>query len=169
MRRQMVGPLNDTDFAVKLPGKNGRIQAEKLDVATSCRCDASLRIDVNQYCQSTARTYSAGRFGEGIAAEEREHVGVVGEQTLFGERHKVVLLPVAERGEPEIPVEAGLIGRVDSGRLVERLRLVAEGIGVQFWPSFGALEFDLIAAARHHGEEAVLVGDAKWFQRRDGR
>ena len=83
-------------------------------------------------------------------------------------RNNLVLAPVAQRREPEVPVEARLIGRVDARRFVERLRLVAKLIGGPVHAVVGALEFDLVAAARHHGEEAVLVGDAKWLERLDG-
>src|SRR5581483_10461027 len=88
---------------------------------------------------------------------------------LFRERNNLVLLPVAERSEPEVPVEPRLIRRVDAWTLVERLRLVAERVGGPVLTIVGALELDLVATAGHHGEEAILISDAKRFQHRDRR
>ena len=104
------------------------------------------------------------RSGEGIAGKERQHVRVVGQQALFGSRNQGVLLPRTERGKPEIPLKARLVGGVDSGRPVERLRLEAEGIGDPGLPVARALKLDLVAAPGHHREQTILVGDAKWLQ-----
>src|SRR5271165_5599674 len=168
MRRQRVGPLNDTDFAVKLPGKNGRIQAEKLTSPPVAgvmlllhRCEPVLP----EHGTDVLRRSS----GEGVVPEERENVRAIGKQTLFGERDKAVLFPIAERGEPEIPVKSWLIRRVNSRRLVDRLRLVTERISRPGLAVVRALELDLIAAAGHHSEEAISVGDAKGVQGPDGR
>ena len=131
-----------------------------------CRFSAML---VNQYCHSTARTCSRRRIAERIAAEQPDDVAVVLQQSLLGDWHKVVLLPVAERSEPEVPVEARLIRRINARRLVQGLRLVREQIRRPVLAVVGALELDLVAAARHHRKQAVLVGNAKRVQNRGGR
>src|SRR5271170_5488151 len=127
MGRQRFRPLDDADFAVKLPGKNGRIQSQKLTsppvtgvMLLFHRCEPVLP----EHGTDVLRRSS----GEGVVPEERENVRAIGKQMLFGERDKAILFPIAERGEPEIPVESWLIRRINSGRLVDRLRLVAERI-----------------------------------------
>src|SRR5580692_8500225 len=73
-------------------------------------------------------------------------------------------MPVAERSEPQVPLEARLVGSVNAWSFVERLRLVTEKIGRPVLPVVRALEFDFITAASHHGKQTILVGDAKWLQ-----
>ena len=78
------------------------------------------------------------------------------------------MLPVSERGEPEIPVEARLVGGVDAGAGVEVLRLVEEAIGGPVFAVVGALEFDLVTMRCHDGEEAVLVCYAEGLECDEG-
>src|SRR6267142_6628116 len=66
-----------------------------------------------------------------------------------------------EGGEPQIPIEAGLIGSVDAGSFVGILRLEAKFVGDPILAIVGTLEFDFVAAAGHHGEEAVAIGYTK--------
>ena len=118
-------------------------------------------MEVNQYCQSTARTCRGGAPAKGLRGKERQNIGVVGQQAFFGSWNQGVLLPGTERSEPEIPLKAGLIGGVDAGSLIERLRLEAEGIGDPFLAVAGALKLNLVTAPGHHREQAILVGDTK--------
>ena len=76
---------------------------------------------------------SCGGGRQRDSGEEFQHVRLVWQEPLFGPEHEAVVLPGAQRGEPQIPIEARLIGRVDAGGLAEILRLVAERIGVQFF------------------------------------
>src|ERR1700722_12234430 len=76
---------------------------------------------------------------------------------------------MAERGEPQIPIETGLIRCVDARSFSGILRLVAEWIRDPILAVVRALKFDFVAAAGHHGEEAVAIGHAKWLQGGDGR
>jgi len=76
--------------------------------------------------------------------------------------------PVAERGEPQIPIETGLIGGVDAGSFVWILGLKPKFVGQPILAVIGALEFDFVAAAGHYREEAVAVGDAKGCSAGDG-
>lgn len=81
--------------------------------------------------------------------------------------HEGIFPPVAERSEPEVPVEAWLIGSVDSRAFAQILRLIAEGIGGPTDAVVGTLKFDFVASPGHAAEEAVLIGDAKGLEERD--
>src|SRR6266851_3444282 len=84
---------------------------------------------------------------------------------LFGARHDGIRTPRAEGSEPQIPVEARLVGRIDARSLVGILRLVAEGVCVPSLAIVRTLKFDFVAAAGHNGEEAVAVCDAERLER----
>ena len=105
--------------------------------------------------------------GEGVGAEEGENVGGVIEETIFGGSDEHVLAPVGERGEPEVPVEAGLVGRVDAWILVEELWLVTKEVRRPGLAVVGALELDFVAATGHDGEQAVGVGYAEGLESGD--
>ncbi len=72
----------------------------------------------------------AGRGGgEGVGGEESEDVAVVSKEELFGAGDDGVVGPGAEGCEPEIPVEARLVGGVDAGAIGGVLGLIEEGVG----------------------------------------
>ena len=124
---------------------------------------------VNQYCQSMARTCCGGPCGNGISCEQRQHIRRASQQSLFGAGYDQVLAPRAQRREPQVPIEARLIGRINTGSLTRVLRLIAEGICHPGLPVIRALELDLPAAARHHRKQPVAIGDAKRLERGDWR
>src|SRR5260370_303708 len=101
---------------------------------------------------------------KGITCEEREYRRRARQEPLFGIDHKSILLPVIERGEPQIPVEARLIGS-EYPRLRSRiLRLITKRI----WPPrpavIRAFELNLIAASGHNRKKTVPVRDSIRFQ-----
>src|ERR1700722_5990213 len=53
-----------------------------------------------------------------IGGKQREHVRIVGEQPSLGAQHHGVVAPLAERCEPQIPIQSRLIGRVNARRFV---------------------------------------------------
>ena len=108
-----------------------------------------------------------GACGKGFAAKSARTSGVVREQAAFRTQDEWIIAPLAERREPQVPIEARLIGRVDARSFVQLLRLMPEGIGDPCFAVVGALEFDFVAAARHHGEKAIAIGDAKGIEQRD--
>src|SRR5215472_83180 len=76
----------------------------------------------------------------------------------------MVLAPGTKRGEPQVPVEARLIGRIDAGGSFYVLWLVAERIGGPGCAVPRSLELDLVALVGHDSEQAVSVSYAKWFE-----
>src|SRR5258708_36503177 len=50
-----------------------------------------------------------------IGGKQRQDVGTAFEEALFGAGDDGIGAPVTERGEPQIPIETGLIGGVDAG------------------------------------------------------
>src|ERR1700730_14313716 len=102
--------------------------------------------------------------GEGIAGEKPKHGRIILEKQFFSSWNDRILLPTAERGEPEVPVETRLVGGIDARTLVQLLRLVAEGISNPMLPIGGSLKLNLIAMRRHHGKQPILVRDAKRFE-----
>src|SRR6516162_5069304 len=80
-----------------------------------------------------------------IAGEQREHLRITREQQLLGMKHKSIFAPVSERGEPQVPVKARLVWRVDARRLGRILRLVAEGVSDPVLAVVRSLELNLVA------------------------
>src|SRR5262249_28065217 len=99
--------------------------------------------------------------GKGVAGEEREDRTLPFEEALLGLDDPLVGAPGAERGEPEVPLEARLIRRVDAWRGLWILRLVTGRVGLPSDAVARALELDFVTRLRHHGEETVAVGDAR--------
>lgn len=108
-------------------------------------------------------------IGEGVTAEKVEDVGRIVQKAFFGAGDEHVFAPGAERGEPEVPVEAWLVRRVDARRFVEGLGLVTEEVGRPVLAVVRSLEFDFVAVAGHDREEAVAIGDAKGFEKGGGQ
>src|SRR5258708_1313804 len=168
MRREFIRPLDNRNFASWRWRDFRSIEAEKLTAPPVSRaeflCHGS-EPRLPQYSADVERR----RLNERIALEEGKNVGIVGEQAFLGERHDFILVPITERGEPEVPFKSWLIGRVDARGLIQGLRLVAERIGDPVLTVAGALKFDFVTAAGHHGEKAVLICDAKGIEGSDGR
>src|SRR5690348_7163855 len=75
---------------------------------------AALRVEIGEPVLPPHRAHQAWRAGsKWVASEQSQHARTVLEQTLLREHHPARLLPWTERGEPEIPVEARLVWRVD--------------------------------------------------------
>src|ERR1700723_1590577 len=102
---------------------------------------------------------------KGIAREEPKHVRIIPQKRLLGPRHDKILLPGAEGGKPEIPVQAWLIRCIDTWAFIESLGLVALRICNPMLSVVGSLELDLGAMRRHNGEQAILIGDTEGFER----
>src|SRR5215471_12372354 len=124
-------------------------------------------VEVNQYCQSKVRTSCGGACGKGLSANNSSTSLSFASRrtTVFG----TVFAPRSQRGEPQVPIGAGLIRSVDSGPLVQFLWLITKMIRFPVLAVVGALEFDLIPAACHHGKQPVAICNPKWLHRLDGR
>src|SRR5260370_40106146 len=99
-----------------------------------------------------------------IAGKQCQYILVVREQKHFRVGHDRILAPRPQRGEPQVPIKARLIWRIDSGRLIQFLWLVAKRICDPGLSVCGALEFNFISSARHHPEESVTICDPERFK-----
>jgi hypothetical protein len=121
----LIGPLEDSEFAVGFAGEDGGVETEQL--ATPPVAGGAFLFKGGEPVLPEDGFDVARRSDwERIGAEEGQDVGVAFEESFFGEGDDFSLLDVGERGEPQVPVEAGLIGRVDAGRFVQGLGFVAE-------------------------------------------
>src|SRR5579859_4404149 len=158
--------LQDGEAAVRGALDGGSVGAEELTAPPAA--GGALLLEAGEPVLPEDGADIAGRrAAKGIAGEEAEHIARVGQQQLFGAGDDGVLRPRAERGEPQVPVEARLVGRVDARPGGEVLRFVAEGIRDPGGAVVRALELDLVAVRGHDREEAVLIGDAERLQRDD--
>ena len=98
-----------------------------------------------------------GRLSRWIAAKQGQDICVILQQTLFRGRYHLILLPVSERSELQIPIETWLIWSIDTRLFIEQLRLVTEDIGLPVLSVVGALKLNLIPAAGHHGDQTILL------------
>src|SRR5258707_13350716 len=74
-----------------------------------------------------------------------------------------------EGGEPQVPVEARLVRRVNARRLGGVLRLKAKRIDQPSLTIGGAPELNLVTAAGDFSEKAITIRHTALFYRRDGR
>src|SRR5690348_7707552 len=113
------------DGAVGFPLESGRILAKELAAPPETRC--AFRLQVGEPILVDHRAHAYGRRArKRIGSEQGEDVWLICEQTVFGPDHEAVLGPGTERGKPQVPIETRLIGRVNSRRVIEFLRLVAK-------------------------------------------
>src|SRR5258707_6834616 len=101
---------------------------------------------------------------ERITGKECQYILVVREQAHFGVGHDRILAPRPQRSEPQVPIKARLIWRIDSGWLIQFLWLIAKRICDPSLSVCGALELNFISSARHYREESVTIGNSEWFQ-----
>src|ERR1700684_346774 len=162
------GDFENGNFAIGLTLESGGVFAEEFAAPPiavyffGAEIGEPLLIDYSAH-------FPGRRVGEGILGEEFEDVAIIFDQALFGPHDETRILPRAERGKPQIPIEARLIGRVNSRGFVDVLRLVTEGIGGPGFSVLRALELDFVAAVSHHSEQAVSIGDAERFEGAHGR
>src|ERR1700689_2380675 len=109
------------------------------------------------------------RAGERIFGEKFRHGTIIFNQAFFSPNDETGIPPRAERSKPQIPIEARLIGGVNSRSFGDALRLITEGIRGPGFSVKRTLKFNLVAAVGHDGEKAVAIGDAKRFDRAQGR
>src|SRR5216683_3671888 len=102
---------------------------------------------------------------EWISDEQTDYVRLAGQEALFNLQNPGVLPPGAQRCEPQVPVKAGLIGRVNPRGCMDVLRLISEWIRRPGLAVVRTLEFDFVPCARHNGKESEFVGNAKRFER----
>src|SRR5271169_4519970 len=101
---------------------------------------------------------------EWVACEQRKHVRLAGQEAFLNLYDPGILPPVTQRSEPQVPVKARLVGRINPRGRMQVLRLIAEGVGRPGLAVARALEFDFVSLARHDGEKPELVGEAEGFQ-----
>src|SRR5258708_23672646 len=104
-----------------------------------------------------------GRIREGIPYKEQKDVLVACEEMFFGANDDRIRTPGTEGGEPQVPVEARLVRRVNAGCLGGALRLKAKRIDQPSLTIGGALELNLRTAAAHYTEKAITIGDTERF------
>lgn len=106
--------------------------------------------------------------GKRVPGEKAKDLRATFQEADLGAGDDRCAVPGGERGEPEVPVEARLVRRVDARAIVRVLRFEAKEIGRPVLVIVGALKLDLVAVRRHVGEKAVLVGDAERLKQGDG-
>src|SRR5260370_6582809 len=99
-----------------------------------------------------------------IAGKQCQYILVVREQKHFRVGHDRILAPRPQRGEPQVPIKARLIWRIDSGWLIQFLRLVAKRVCDTELSVCRALEINVISAARHYRARSVTIGDPERVQ-----
>ena len=72
--------------------------------------------------------FSRRRASKRIARKQRQHVRLIFQQALLRPNHETRSLPRSQRRKPQIPFKPRLIRRINSRRLINRLRLVAKRI-----------------------------------------
>lgn len=120
--------FNDYDLPIRLTLQSGPKQSLKLALPPKARIRLGSKVG-EPILPRHGTHLERWVAGERIGRKKFEHAGVVVEQKQFRARHPRVFSPVAQGGEPEVPIKAGLIGRVDARRLGWVLRFVAKGIG----------------------------------------
>src|SRR5229473_3962845 len=156
-------PLDNFDVSIRSSLQRGRIQAQQLPppphpggaffrhcrepVLPEHRADLMWRL-----------------LRKRITGKECEYILVVREQEHFRVGHNRILAPRPQRSEPQFPIKARLIWRIDSGWLIQLLWLVAKRICDPSLSVCGALEFNFISSARHYREESVTIGDPERFK-----
>src|SRR5580700_967468 len=101
---------------------------------------------------------------EWVAREQGKHVRLAGQEAFLNLYHPGILPPIAQRGKPQVPVKAWLIGRINPRRDMHVLRFIAEGVGRPGLAVARTLEFDFVSLARNDGKKTELVGEAERFQ-----
>ena len=92
VRGQRIRHGDNTDTAQGVPLEDWSVEAKELaapPVASHALLLARRKPVLPQHRADLARRGT----GKGIAGEKRQHVGVVGQQALFGSRNQRVLLP----------------------------------------------------------------------------
>ena len=112
MRRQFVGPLYDLRPAIRCQCDFRRIQSEQLAPPPVSRSALFLHRGEPVLPEYRARE-SGWRVRKRIGLEQAEHIGIIRQQSFFGQWNDLVLAPFPQRCEPEIPLESRLIRRVN--------------------------------------------------------
>lgn len=166
--RKIIGKLDDGEAAVGAEFERGRVKAEIF--AAPPVAGLAFFLSCGEPILPKHGANLLGRsIGKGIRGKQRKDIEIVCKKVALSAEDHGIVAPVAERCEPEIPIEARLVGSVNAGSFVEGLGLVGEGIGSPVDAVVRALKFDFVAAAGHDGEKAVTIGDAERIEKRNGR
>src|SRR6266540_3767546 len=153
----------DNDCSVNSPHYRGR-KGSDLPAFPPVAYPAFCR-QVGEPIPGENRPYHFGRVSiKWVAPEKLQHAGTAFDQTLLGCDHPWRRHPRLERREPQVPVEARLIGSEESGPLAHVLRLVAERIRDPGSAVSTPLKFDFVSRWRHHRKKSVGIRDPKWIQ-----
>src|SRR6516162_6809622 len=158
-RKRPLGPLGNHDLPVVGPQESRRVQTAILAPPPGAGPFPGGPVGKPVLPHHRSYLLRRGRRKR-IETEKGQHIFVAEQQLLLGAHHKRIFPPPSERSEPQIPLEARLVGSVDSRGLVDRLRLVAKRIGRPALPVVRTLKFNLITRPGHAPEQAVGVGDA---------
>src|SRR5260370_11242879 len=127
MRRKFGRPLDGDDSAIGIAGECRRVIAEQLAVPPESLI--SLFFERRKPILPENGTHLfRGLLRKRVCGEQREHVGAAFEEVLFGARHDGIRTPGAEGSEPQIPVEARLVRRIEARSLGRSSRLLSEGV-----------------------------------------
>src|SRR6516165_4873142 len=163
-RRQRFRPFSHEEPLVLAPLERRGVESQKLAAPPHSRrvLGGKVREPVLPQHGANLLRWSLRKR---IAGEQRKHLRITREQQLLGMKHKSIFAPVSERGEPQVPVKARLVWRVDARRLGRILRLVAEGVSDPVLAVVRSLELNLVALPGHASEQAVLVRDTKRLEK----
>src|ERR1700678_876805 len=162
------GEIQDDDFAVGHALQGGGIFAQEFAAPPIAVYALSTQVGepvLVNYGADLARR----RAGERIFGKKFEHGAIIFNEAFFSPNDETGIPPRAERSKPQIPIEARLIGGVNSWSFADVLRLIAEGIRGPGFSIKRTLKFNLVAAVGHDGEKTIAIGDAKRFDRAQGR
>src|SRR6516165_1010736 len=165
-RRQRFRPFSHEEPLVLAPLERRGVESQKLAAPPHSRrvLGGKVREPVLPQHGANLLRWSLRKR---IAGEQRKHLRITREQQLLGAKHKGIFAPVAERGEPQVPVKARLVWRVNAWRLGGTLRLVAEAVSDPVLAVVRSLEFDLETLPGHAAKQTVLVRDTKWLDECD--
>src|ERR1700730_17865635 len=125
---RLARPLHDVKLPVRPTLERRSVQPDLL--ATPPKTLLAFLLPVGKPVLPEHRPNLLGRLSrERIACEESKDVRLGREKSPLDLKDKGVVAPGTQRSEPQVPVKTGLVGRVDSWRRVQILRLVAERIG----------------------------------------
>src|SRR6516162_3178318 len=152
-RGKALGPVGNKDLARAGAPELGCIQAALLPPPPGA--GRFSRLGVREPVLPQHRPHSLGRsIPERVRPEKGQDIFVVQEQLLLGAHHKGIFAPTTERGKPQVPLEARLVGSVNAGSFVDGLRFVAERVRRPVLPVVRTLKFNFVTRPGHAPEQA---------------
>ena len=127
MRSHRLRPLHHDDLAAGVQLNHRSVESEQF-AAPPHAVVSFFRHGRKPVLPEDGADLRGGPCGNGFAAKSARTSGSFESRRHSAAQYHWIVTPLAERCEPQVPVESRLIGRVDARRFVQLLRLVAEGI-----------------------------------------